>query len=190
MMRPRRPLLLVVAVVLTAFLGAEPAEAQRSGLSLHPYLGLFDGGWAKIENSGVPELGGFRAEFSDGGTAGVRAAYGFGSHVALWASAELDVYDEGPFMAGFGGVAGRISATERLRFEGRVGAGVLAEAPFGLVGVGAEYFVLPWLSLEAGVELARPIGRTSRWNGVENVPIEFDGGPTRVQFGIGIHPGF
>jgi hypothetical protein len=167
-----------------------PAARPPGGrFSLHPYFGLTTGGWSKTEPSTAGDGQQFRYEFSNGAGAGLRAGFAVMRHVGIWAAAELNVEQEGPFAGVFGGVSAHALLAPRLGVHGRLGAGRLEDGPFGLAGVGIEWFVLRSVTLGIGGDLLRPIGTGSRNNGLRDVDVDYSGGPTRFQVELGWYPG-
>lgn len=182
---PTAALLLVLSLPAAA---AAQAPESRGRFSVHPYAGLNSGGWSKAEAS--PETGRpMRYEFSNGAGAGLRVAFAVVPHVGLWAAGELNVEQEGPFGAWFGGIAGRAMIGPRAGVQARLGAGRLENGPFGLGGATLEWFVIRQLSLGVGADVLLPIGEGRRYNGLQNVPVDYDGGPARLQLELGWYPG-
>jgi hypothetical protein len=170
-----------------------PSSGQASdrpgfrGVSL--YYGVFGGGWSKTEPSTAPGGAPVRFEFSNGFTAGALGAFGVTRQVAAWATAELNVEDDGPFPAFFAGLAAHAAPAPLLSVEARLGAGRLDVGPFGIGGVTAEWQLRRSLAIGAGLYMMRPLGTGSRNNGLQQVDVDYDGGPTRLQVELGWRPG-
>lgn len=173
-----------------AYLGAlgfapGAALAQSGGMGVQVYAAANSGGWSKTETSMSEGDAPVRYEFSSGAGAGVRLSYSITPALALWASGEMNVEQEGPFAGLLGGVGTAVPLGARARLRGRLGAGWLAEGPFGIVGATAEWLMLRRLGLGVGVEVLRPIGTGSRYTGLQDVDVEYDGGPSRLVVELG-----
>jgi hypothetical protein len=191
-MEMRALTILSAAAVLTFAVPSRSSGQAHDGRGfrgLGIYYGVFDGGWSKTEESTAPGGTPVRFEFSNGFTAGALGAFGITRNVSAWAAAELNVEDDGPFPAFFAGLAARAAVASRLSVEARLGAGRLDVGPFGTVGATAEWQLRRSLALGAGVYMVRPIGAGSRNNGLQQVEVEYDGGPTRLQVELGWRPG-
>lgn len=187
----------ITAFILLYLSSAVPLQAQSAGnagawparFSLSAYAGGMSGGWSKEEESTAPGGQPVAYEFSSGAGAGLRAAFAITPAVAAWASAELDVEQEGPFAGLFGGLAVRTGLTRRVGLEARAGAGRMDYGPFGVAGASVHWFALGPISLGAGLDVMRPIGSGRRNNGLQDVPVDYDGGPMRLQVELGWHIG-
>jgi hypothetical protein len=184
--------ILLAAAVLTLAVPSRCSGQAADGPGFRGvgiYYGVFGGGWSKTEESTAPGGAPVRFDFSNGFTAGALGAFGLTRHMAAWAAAELNVEDEGPFPAFFGGLAAHAALAPRLSVEARLGAGRLDVGPFGIAGATAEWQLRNSLAVGAGVYTMRPLGVGSRNNGLQQVAVEYDGGPTRLQVELGWRPG-
>jgi hypothetical protein len=189
---PRRVRRLSAAAITLAAIAPAAAGAQSvtgGRFSMHPFFGSNTGGWSKTEESTAPGGAPHRFEFGSGPGAGLRVAFAVVPHLGIWAAAELNVEQEAPFAGAFAGVEGRAMIGARTGVQARLGAGRLENGPFGVAGATVEWFALRPLSLGIGVETAQPIGTGRRNNGLQDVPVDYDGGPTRVRLELGWYPG-
>lgn len=166
-----------------------PAVSLAQGPGVQAYVAGNSGGWSKTEASTAEGGAPVRFEFGSGAGAGVRLSYGLTAAIGLWGAGELNVEAEGPFAGLFGGVGAAVPLGPRLQLRGRLGAGRLDDGPFGIGGATAEWLIGRRLGLGAGVEVLRPIGTGSRNNGLQEVDVEYDGGPTRLTLELGWYPG-
>jgi hypothetical protein len=184
---------ILFVTLLIALLSPTQAAAQQMDpfgrISVHAFAGSNTGGWSKTEPSTAPGAAPVRYEFSSGAGAGMRLAIGLSPALGVWAAGELNVEQDGVFGGLYGGVLGRTMVTPHAAVQARLGVGRLEHAPVGVAGASVAWFPLRYLSVGLGAEVVHPIGTGRRNNGLQDVEVDYDGGPTRIRLEFGWYPG-
>jgi hypothetical protein len=175
------PLLLVLSLSTVA----AAAEAPPSGPYLQPQVYRISGWTIMEEDPFEPEVR--TIEFTDGAGVGLRLGYDFIPYAGLFLSAEFNVEQEGPYTGYGAGLALRSPMLGRVRLNGRLEVRLIdavGTLPYGTLGVGAEVFLHRKVSLGLEFDASLPLADGTRFNGLQDVPISADGGPTRGIFTV------